>query len=67
MGFKFAKKIKEKTKSSSASADKESFSTPHPQKTCGVRLRGVQTPLFVHFCSTAEMSTDQDWVGLDQD
>ena len=42
----FAKKIKKKTNSSSA--NKEAFWTPHPHKTCGVRLCEVLTPLFVH-------------------
>jgi len=48
MSFKCAKKSKKKM--TSTSAVKETFWTPHPQKACRVRLREVQTPLFVHLC-----------------
>ena len=43
MSFKCAKKIKKKNELPLRSADKETFWTPHPQKTSG-----VQTPVFVH-------------------
>jgi len=48
MSFNCAKKFKKKNELllRSASADKETFWTTHQQKTCGVRLRGVQ-PLFL--------------------
>jgi len=48
MSFKCAKKIRKKNELllRSASADKETFWTPHPQKTYGVRLRGVQNSAF---------------------
>jgi len=50
MSYKCAKKIKKKNEFlvCSAFADKEALWTPHRQKTCGVRPRGVQTPLYVH-------------------
>jgi len=55
MSFKFAKKIKKKNDLLLHSADKETFWTQHPQKTCGVRLHGVQTPLIVHLWYMPEL------------
>jgi len=55
MSFTCAKKVKKKNEifDRSTSVDKETFWTP--QKTSGVRLRRVQTPLFVHLWCAHEL------------